>query len=417
MKIKSISAMEIIDSRATPTVMARVALDSGAVGIASVPSGASVGSNEACERRDGDKERYFGLGVLSAVECVNEVIRPALIGVSSLDMREIDTIMLALDGSIKRSNLGANAILSVSLAVARAAASGLGIPLYRYVGGSFCSRMPVPMMNILNGGAHATNNIDIQEFMIVPVGAESFSEAVRCGCEVYRELKGLIVRSGGTAGVGDEGGFAPDLEGDRAALELIVSAIESAGYRPGVDVMISVDIASSEWYTGGEYRLKKSGRVMSREKLCDHIAALVSEYPILSVEDGMAEEDYEGWRMLTERLGKKTILVGDDLFVTDTKRIDDGARAGIANAALIKPNQIGTLTETAEAISCAHFHGYKTVMSHRSGETEDTTISDLAVGLGTHFIKCGAPARGERVAKYNRLMEIERELFSAEYGF
>ncbi len=417
MKIKNVIASEIIDSRATPTVMARVTLDSGSVGIASVPSGASTGRNEAFEKRDNDRSRYSGAGVLSAQDSVNEIIRPALVGINALDMREIDTIMLALDGSIKRSNLGANAILSVSLAVARAAASALGIPLYRYVGGSFCSRMPVPMMNILNGGAHASNNVDIQEFMIVPVGAESFCEAVRCGCEVYRALKGIIVDSGGCSGVGDEGGFAPDLKEDKEALELIISAIEKAGYRPGNDVMISLDIASSEWFSSGEYRMKKSGRVMSREALCDHISSLVSEYPILSVEDGMAEEDYEGWQLLTERLGKRTILVGDDLFVTDTKRIDDGARGKIANAALIKPNQIGTLTETAEAISCAHFHGYKTVMSHRSGETEDTTISDLAVGLGTHFIKCGAPARGERVAKYNRLMEIERELFSAEYGF
>ena len=417
MRIKNISAMEIIDSRATPTVMARVTLDSGAVGVASVPSGASTGKNEAYEKRDGDGKRYLGLGVLSAVSAVNEIIRPALIGVCALDGREIDTIMLALDGSDKKSNLGANAILSVSLAVARAAASALGIPLYRYVGGSYCVRMPVPMMNILNGGLHAANNVDIQEFMIVPVGAESFSDAVRCGCEIYRSLKELIVRSGNSSGVGDEGGFAPNLKEDKKALELIISAIESAGYRPGDDVAIALDIASSEWYSGGEYRFKKSGAVMSREKMCDYIASLVSEYPIISVEDGMAEDDYIGWKMLTERLGSKTILVGDDLFVTDTKRIDEGARGKYANAVLIKPNQIGTLTEAAEAISCAHFHGYKTVMSHRSGETEDTTISDLAVGLGTHFIKCGAPARGERVAKYNRLMEIERELFSAEYGF
>ena len=417
MKIRNVTAMEIIDSRATPTVMASVTLDCGSVGVASVPSGASTGKNEAHEKRDEDEKRYSGMGVLSAVNAVNEIIRPALIGVSALDGREIDTIMLALDGSDKRSNLGANAILSVSLAVARAAASAFGVPLYRYVGGSYCSRMPVPMMNILNGGAHAANNVDIQEFMIVPIGSESFAEAVRCGCEIYKSLKSLILKVGHSSGVGDEGGFAPSLGEDKEALDLIISAIEHAGYRPGDDVAIALDIASSEWYSKGEYKLKKSGSVMSREKLCDYICSLVSQYPIISVEDGMAEEDYEGWRMLTERLGKKTILVGDDLFVTDTKRIDDGARQGIANAVLIKPNQIGTLTEAAEAVGCAHFHGYKTVMSHRSGETEDTTIADLAVGLSTHFIKCGAPARGERVAKYNRLIQIERELFSAEYGF
>ena len=417
MKIKNITAMEIIDSRATPTVMARVILDSGAVGVASVPSGASTGKNEAFEKRDGNKERFCGFGVLSAVNSVNEIIRPALIGVPASDAREIDTIMLALDGSDKRSNLGANAILSVSMAVAKAAASAFGVPLYRYLGGSYCARMPVPMMNILNGGAHAANNIDIQEFMVVPVGSESFGEAVRCGCEIYRALKNIIVRSGNSSGVGDEGGFAPNLKEDREALELIISAIETAGYRPGIDVAIALDIASSEWYSDGEYRLKKSGKVMTREQICNYISNLVGEYPIISVEDGMAEEDYEGWKMLTDKLGERTILVGDDLFVTDTRRIDGGARNKIANCVLIKPNQIGTLTETAEAIGCAHFHGYKTVMSHRSGETEDTTISDLAVGLGTHFIKCGAPARGERVSKYNRLIEIEKELFSAEYGF
>lgn len=418
MQITKICAREILDSRANPTVEAEVTLSSGISATASVPSGASRGSHEAHELRDMDSFRYNGQGVLAAASAVNDIIAPALVGMNITDNVSHDSIMIALDGCENKSNLGANAILSVSFALARAAAAAHGLPLYRYIGGPYATRLPIPMMNILNGGAHSANNIDIQEFMILPVGAASFSDAVRVGSEVYKSLKKLLEGQGYGTGVGDEGGFAPMLKSDKDALSLICEATEAAGYKPGEEVALGLDVASSEWYSDGKYRLPKRNITMDREELCGYIEELVTEFPIISVEDGMAEDDIAGWQLLTERLReKKTILVGDDLFVTNSKRIQLGKENNIANAVLIKPNQIGTLTETAEAIKCASANGYKTVMSHRSGETEDTVIADLAVGFGTHFIKTGAPARSERVAKYNRLMRIEGEIFCSEYGF
>lgn len=416
--VKSVKAREILDSRGNPTVEAEVELTDGTRGVASVPSGASRGKCEAWERRDDDNPRYHKKGVLGAVSAVNEKIAPALIGMSAYDTSETDSVMLALDGMYNKSNLGANAILSVSLALTRAAAKSLHMPLYRYVGGAFISRMPVPMMNILNGGAHAGNNIDIQEFMIIPIGASSFAEAVRICAEIYHSLKSDIVSRGMSVGVGDEGGFAPMLDSDEEALALICDAIKHSGYKAGEDVALGLDIAASEWFSDDNYYLPKRGICMSADELCEYVYSLVSKYPIISVEDAMADSDGYGWRRLTERFSdKKTILIGDDLFVTDAQKIADGAKGGIANAVLIKPNQIGTLTETAEAIRCAATYGYKTAMSHRSGETEDSIIADLAVGFGTHFIKTGAPARSERTAKYNRLMKIESELFMPYYGF
>ena len=418
MQIKKIVAGEILDSRSNPTVECEITLADGSSYRASVPSGASKGQNEAHELRDNDSSRFMGKGVLAAVSAVNDIIAPALEGKSVTDNRLADSIMIALDGCIKKSNLGANAILSVSFAMARAAAGALGVPLYRYVGGAYACRMPVPMMNILNGGAHASNNVDIQEFMIVPIGADSFREAVRMGSEIYHTLRGLLVKRGYTTGVGDEGGFAPMFTSDATALALICEAIEKAGYKPGHDVALALDIAASEWYKDGMYYLPKRKVNMTRVELSEYIISLIDGYPIISVEDVMGDEDLDGWRTFREKLGnKKIILVGDDLFVTDASRIENGAKEKIANAVLIKPNQIGTLSETNEAIKCAAGYGYKTVMSHRSGETEDDIISDLAVGFGTHFIKTGAPARSERVSKYNRLMRIESELFGAEYGF
>ena len=417
-QISSITAREVLDSRGNPTVEAEVVLSDGSIGVASVPSGASRGQNEAWELRDGDMGRYNGKGVLTAVGGVNEMIAPALIGASPYDTQEIDTIMIALDTTDNKSKLGANATLSVSMAVCRAASASLGMPLYRYLGGALVGRMPVPMMNILNGGVHADNNLDVQEFMIVPIGAATFSEAVRIGSEVYHSLKGILKNGKKTVSVGDEGGFAPMVDGDGAALSLICEAIEKSGYKAGEEVAIALDIASSEWYSGGVYRLPKQNKSQSAEQLCSYLSSLVEKYPIISVEDGMADTDLSGWQRLTEALrAKRTILVGDDLFVTDRERIEDGARRSIANAVLIKPNQIGTVSECAEAVHCAHLYGYKTAMSHRSGETEDTFIADLSVALGTHFIKSGAPARGERTAKYNRLMKIEEELFASFYGF
>ena len=417
-QIKSITAREVLDSRGNPTVEAEVLLTDGSLGTASVPSGASRGQNEAWELRDGDPERYNGKGVLTAVGGVNEMIAPALIGASPYDSQEIDSVMIALDATANKSRLGANATLSVSMAVCRAAAESLGLPLYRYLGGALLDRMPVPMMNILNGGVHADNNLDVQEFMIVPIGAATFAEAVRIGSTVYHSLKRILKDGKKSVSVGDEGGFAPMLDGDGAALSLICEAIEHSGYKVGEEVAIALDIASSEWYSGGEYRLPKQNKTRSSEELCSYLLSLVEKYPIISVEDGMADTDFAGWQRLTETLrSKRTILVGDDLFVTDYKRIEDGVRRSVANAALIKPNQIGTVSECAEAVHCAHLHGYKTAMSHRSGETEDSFIADLAVALGTHFIKSGAPARGERTAKYNRLMKIEEELFDSFYGF
>lgn len=417
-QIKRVSAREILDSRGNPTVEAEITLSDGSVGAASVPSGASRGQNEAWEKRDSEDVRFHRMGVLGAVEKVNDIIAPALVGMSAYEHDEADSVMIALDGMYNKSNLGANAILSVSLALARAAASSVKMPLYRYLGGSLVNRMPVPMMNILNGGVHADNNLDIQEFMILPIGAASFSEAVRMGAEVYHSLKSILKSKKMSFAVGDEGGFAPSLDSDAEALAVICEAIEEAGYKAGEEIALGLDIAASEWYTDGNYCLPKRALKLSADELCDYLEKIVEGYPIISIEDGMADSDSQGWQRLGERLSsRKTILVGDDLFVTDSRRIAQGAKNKIANAVLIKPNQIGTLTEAAEAVKSARFYGYKTAMSHRSGETEDTFIADLAVSLETHFVKMGAPARAERTAKYNRLMKIESELFTSVYGF
>ena len=416
-EIKQITAREIIDSRSNPTVEATVVLASGAVGVASVPSGASTGAHEAYEKRDGGL-RYGGRGALLAVESVNNRIAPSLVGISALEGERADDIMIALDGTRNKSNLGANAILSVSLAICRAAAEHIGIPLYKYIGGAYVNSLPVPMMNILNGGIHASNNIDIQEFMIVPSGAESVRESVRMGCEIYSALKKKLSSLSLSSAVGDEGGFAPTLSGEREALELILDAIKTAGYKAGSEVSIALDMASSEWYLEDEgiYLMPKSKRRFTREELADFVSSLCADYPIISVEDGMAEDDVEGWSILTRREGMKRILVGDDLFVTNKDRLSEGIKSGIANAILIKPNQIGTLTEVTEAVFLARSKGYRTVMSHRSGETSDNFISDLAVGLGSELIKAGAPARSERTEKYNRLMRIESELFDPAFA-
>ena len=416
-EIKKITAEEILDSRGFPTVEATVTLESGAVGTASVPSGASTGIHEAWELRDRG-ERMHGKGVLRAVENVKEKISPALIGVSALDQERVDSIMITLDGTQNKSNLGANAILAVSLAVARAAAVHSGVPLYRYLGGSSKNTLPVPMMNILNGGAHADNNVDIQEFMIVPHGADCVSEAIRMGAEVYYCLKKLLAEQGLATGVGDEGGFAPSLENERVAIELILKAIEKAGFKAGEEISLALDVASSEWYDENEhnYLMPKSQQRLSREELSEMLVSLVRDYPIISIEDGMAEDDVEGWRILTDKLTEKVLLVGDDLFVTNKKRLMMGKANNIANSILIKPNQIGTLSEVIETVEYAKANGYRAIMSHRSGETADTFIADLAVALGTDLIKTGAPARSERTEKYNRLMKIERELFAPTYA-
>lgn len=415
-EIREISAREILDSRGNPTVEAKVILESGAIGKASVPSGASTGSHEACELRDND-ERFGGKGVLKAVDSVNTKIMPSLVGISALDQSRADSIMIALDGTGNKSNLGANAILSVSLAVARAAACHLGIPLYRYLGGESRNLLPVPMMNIINGGAHANNNLDIQEFMIMPHGAESFSESVRMGAEVYASLKKLLLSEGLSVAVGDEGGFAPKLNDEKSAVEYIIKAIEKAGFLPGDEISIGLDVASSEWYNNdsASYLLPKSKKELNRNDIIGMICELTSNYPVVSVEDGMAEDDFEGWRDITQKLGNKTMLVGDDLFVTNKRRLEIGIKKSLANAILIKPNQIGTVSEVAETVEMAKQNGYRCIMSHRSGETADTFISDFAVALGCEFIKTGAPARAERVEKYNRLMEIENEMFSPAF--
>ena len=411
-EIVRISAREILDSRANPTVEAEVLLSDGSVGAASVPSGASTGENEAHELRDNDKKRYGGKGVLSAVENVNEKIHTALVGMSAYDIEEANSVMIALDGTYNKSNLGANAILATSLALARAGAMSQGVPLYRYLGGALVKKMPIPMLNIINGGAHSKNNIDIQEFMIIPTGAESFAEAMRMSSEIYHSLSDTLTERGLSTGVGDEGGFAPMLSGDSEAIELILLAVERSGYRAGEEVFIGLDVASSEWYRDGKYYLPKRKITYTSDELIGYLEALTQKYPIMSIEDGVGEKDIEGWKRLTERLGKKCLLVGDDLFVTDAERVKSGIREGYANAVLIKPNQIGSLVETAEAVKVAKSGGYKTIMSHRSGETEDTFIADLAVALSADFIKTGAPTRAERTAKYNRLMKIESELFS-----
>ena len=415
-EITKVSAREILDSRGNPTVEAEVILSDGKRGVAAVPSGASTGMHEAAELRDTEDKRYHTKGVLSAVRSVNERIHPALVGMDATDIEEADSVMIALDGTYNKSNLGANAILSVSLALARAAAASVGIPLYRYLGGSLVKKMPVPMMNIMNGGAHADNNVDIQEFMILPIGAESFSDAVRMCAEVYHTLRNVLASHGMSTAVGDEGGFAPTLPNDEEAIRAIISAIEKAGYISGEDFMIGLDVAASEWRTGDTYVMPKRQRSFTSDELVGYLSELVEKYPILSIEDGVGEDDVYGWRRLTEKLSKKCILIGDDLFVTDSHRIEEGISEKIASGVLIKPNQIGTLTETAEAVFAAKRGGYKTAMSHRSGETSDDFISDLAVALSSDFIKAGAPARAERCAKYNRLMKIESEMFSPSYG-
>ena len=414
-KIVRASAREILDSRGTPTLEASVYLSDGTVGTASVPSGASTGSHEAFEKRDGDRKRYGGKGVLSAVDHVNRSISPELTGMDAYDQYALDARLLTLDGTEQKTHLGANALLGVSLAAARAAANSLGLPLFRYLGGAKAFRLPVPMMNILNGGKHAANNLDIQEFMVVPLGAESMADAVRIGAEVTAALRELLKAKGLTVAVGDEGGCAPDLKDEREAIEWILSAIEHAGYHTDA-VAIALDAAATEWKAEQGYRLPKSGCAYSAE-LVEYWEGLVGQYPIVSIEDGMGEDDFDGWRLLTERLGEELMLVGDDLFVTNPRRLAEGIESGYANAILIKPNQIGTLTETLTVIDLAHRSGYRTIVSHRSGETEDTTIADLAVATSAPFIKTGAPVRGERTCKYNRLMKIERCLANAAvYG-
>lgn len=417
LEIKSVFARQIIDSRGNPTVEAEVICTDGFVGRAAVPSGASTGVYEALELRDGG-EGFMGRGVEKAVDNVNTVIADRICGMNVLDQREIDLAMLDADGTADKSKLGANALLSVSLACADAAANALGQSLYFYVGGCGAYVLPTPMMNILNGGAHANNNVDIQEFMIMPTGAPTFSDAMRMSCEVYHTLKKLLADSGNATSVGDEGGFAPSLEKDEDALSLICEAIKDAGYEPGCDFNIAIDAASSEWAKGdGTYTLTKSGKTYTREELVSYWEQLCEKYPIVSIEDGVGEDDWDGWKLLTDRLGDKIQLVGDDLFVTNTKRLERGINDGAANAILIKPNQIGTLTETIDAVRMAQFAGYGAIVSHRSGETEDTFIADLAVALGGGQIKTGAPTRTDRCAKYNRLLRIEEELgVAARYG-
>ena len=408
-----IFAREILDSRGNPTVEVEVVLDDGTYEKAAVPSGASTGAHEAVELRDGDKARYNGKGVLNAVDNVNDIIADAIIGMDPTEQVVIDKIMLELDGTYNKSKLGANAILGVSLAVARAAATSAGIPLFQYIGGSNAKVLPVPMMNILNGGKHADNNVDIQEFMIMPVGACCFAEALRMGAEVFHALKAVLKAKGLATGVGDEGGFAPDLASNEDALKLIIQAIEKAGYKPGVDVALALDPASTEFFEDGLYKLTGEGKEFTPAQMVEYYKDLCDRYPIMSIEDGFAEDDWEGWKLATERLGKSVQLVGDDLFVTNVDRIRKGIDLGVANSVLIKVNQIGTLTETLDAIETAKRAGYTAVISHRSGETEDTTIADIAVAVNAGFIKTGAPSRSERVAKYNQLIRIEELLGDA----
>ena len=407
-----IEGREILDSRGNPTVEVDVALSDGSFGRACVPSGASTGEFEALEMRDGDAKRFGGKGVLKAVDNVNTVIAEELEGMDALEQAEIDQTMLNLDGTPNKSKLGANAMLGVSMAVARAAADYIGLPLYRYLGGAHTLQMPVPMANIINGGKHSDNKIDFQEYMVMPVGAESIHEAVRMTAEVFHALKGLLKADGKATSVGDEGGFAPAVASDEEAIQYILAAVEKAGYKPGKDFVLAIDAASSEWKSGktGEYVLPKCGKKYTSEELVNHWKSLVEKYPIYSIEDGLDEEDWEGWKLLTERLGKKIQLVGDDLFVTNTKRLHKGIEQGCGNSILIKLNQIGSVSETIEAIKMAQKAGYTAVVSHRSGETEDTTIADLAVALNAGQIKTGAPNRSERVAKYNQLLRIEEEL-------
>ncbi|TLM65249.1 MAG: phosphopyruvate hydratase [Deltaproteobacteria bacterium] len=410
-EIIDIYAREILDSRGNPTVEVEVYLESGVMGRAAVPSGASTGEREALELRDGDKTRYLGKGVLKAVKHVNEVIAEALVGWEVTDQTGIDRKLLELDGTDFKSNLGANALLGVSLAVAKAAADESGLPLYQYLGGANAKELPLPMMNIINGGAHADNNVDIQEFMIMPAGAESFAEALRMGAEIFHALKKVLKDKGYNTAVGDEGGFAPNLKSNEEALEVIMAAIKAAGYTPGDDVLLALDVAASELFKDGKYRLEAEQQpVKTAAELVEFYADLVDRYPIVSIEDGMAENDWDGWKLLTERLGGRIQLVGDDLFVTNTKILKEGIQKGIANSILIKVNQIGTLTETLDAIEMAKRAGYTAVVSHRSGETEDTTIADLAVATNAGQIKTGSLCRTDRVCKYNQLLRIEDEL-------
>lgn len=408
--ITDVYAREILDSRGNPTVEVEVYLEDGIVGRAAIPSGASTGTNEAVELRDGDKDRFLGKGVLNAVDNVNTVIAPEIIGEVVFDQVRIDRIMIELDGTANKGRLGANAILGVSLAVAKAAAQAAGLPLYQYIGGVNAKVMPVPMMNIMNGGVHADNNIDLQEFMIMPLGAGSFRDALRMGVETYHNLKKVLKEMGMATAVGDEGGFAPNLKSNEEAVQVILKAIEQAGYRPGEDICLALDPAASEFYRDGFYYLDGGQRRLSSEEMVDMWAEWVDKYPIVSLEDGMAEDDWEGWRLLTERLGKKIQLVGDDIFVTNSEILKKGIETKVANSILIKLNQIGTLTETLDTIEMARRAGYTYVLSHRSGETEDTTVADVVVATNAGMIKTGAPARTDRVAKYNQLLRIEEEL-------
>ena len=408
--IVDVVAREILDSRGNPTVEADVLLESGVMGRAAVPSGASTGSREAIELRDGDSGRYLGKGVLQAVENVNTEISEAIIGLDAEEQSFIDKTLIDLDGTENKSRLGANAILAVSMAMAKAAAEEAGLPLYRYFGGSGPMQMPVPMMNVINGGAHANNNLDIQEFMILPVGPQSFRAALRCGAEVFHHLKKLVDKKGYPTTVGDEGGFAPNVSGNDEAIELILRAIEAAGYTPGQDVVLGLDCAASEFYKNGKYHLASEKLELTSEAFSDYLARLADKYPIISIEDGMAENDWAGWKILTDRLGKSVQIVGDDLFVTNTKILKEGIAQGVANSILIKINQIGTLTETFACIELAKRSGYTSVISHRSGETEDSTIADIAVGMDALQIKTGSLSRSDRIAKYNQLLRIEEDL-------
>ena len=409
--IDAIHAREILDSRGNPTIEVEVLLDDDTFGRAAVPSGASTGAFEANERRDGEKNRYQGKGVLQAVEAVIEQIQPALLGFDAADQRAIDQTMIDLDGTENKSNLGANAMLGVSLAVARAAAESAALPLYRYLGGPNAHVLPVPLMNILNGGSHADSDVDIQEFMIVPLGAQTYSEGLRWGVEVYHNLKSVLKEKGLSTGLGDEGGFAPNLPSNRAALDLILEAIKRAGYTPGADIALALDVAASEFYKDGSYLFEGTSR--SAAEMSAYYEELVRDYPLVSIEDPLDEEDWDGWKTLTASIGDKVQIVGDDLFVTNPTRLADGIKRGVANSLLVKVNQIGTLSETLDAITMAQRAGYTTITSHRSGETEDTTIADICVATNAGQIKTGAPARSERVAKYNQLLRIEEELDDA----
>jgi enolase len=415
--ITDVVAREILDSRGNPTIEVDVYLEDGSMGRAAVPSGASTGSHEAVELRDGDASRYGGKGVLTAVDNVNDKIAPEVIDMDATDQIGIDHRMIEMDGTPNKASLGANAIMGVSVAVAKAAAESLGLPLFRYIGGVYASTLPVPMMNILNGGKHADSNVDLQEFLIMPVGAETFSDALRMGAECFHALKKVLKGRGLSTGYGDEGGFAPSLQSNEEAIQVIVEAIDQAGYRPGEEIYIALDPAASEFYNEGSYNLKGEGRVLTPAEMVEYYVSLINKYPILSLEDGLAEDDWEGWKLLTERLGSHVQLIGDDIFVTNTQRLARGINEGVANSILIKVNQIGTLTETLETIEMAKRAGYTTVISHRSGETEDATIADIAVAANVGQIKTGAPNRTDRVAKYNQLLRIEENLGeTARYG-